>query len=69
MEALTRMVSEQKCIATHSLANRRLTQNTAPACAEFHVGQKYNSKRDSMAGVQDEVETTLTTQGYLTDGQ
>ena len=35
---------------------------------EFHIGQKYNSLRDGMAGVADEITTTLTTQGYLSDG-
>lgn len=35
---------------------------------EFHIGQKYNSTRGTAAGVADEFETTLTTQGYLSDG-
>ncbi|CAB9505197.1 Kringle domain [Seminavis robusta] len=35
---------------------------------EFHIGQKYNSERDEMAGVDDPIDTTLTTQGYLSDG-
>jgi hypothetical protein len=56
-------------MATHILPNQCLKPNASLACAVFHVGQKYNSERDSMAGVQDEVDTTLTTQGYLTNGQ
>ncbi|CAB9505193.1 Kringle domain [Seminavis robusta] len=35
---------------------------------EFRIGQKYNSERGEMTGVVETLETTLTTQGYLSDG-
>lgn len=39
-----------------------------PSSSEFRIGQRYNSPRDQMKGVEDPIETTLTTQGYLSDG-
>lgn len=39
-------------------------------CKEFRIGQLYNSERDELRNVQvaDPIDTTLTTQGYLSNG-